>query len=145
MKVSGTGALAGAAVGAIARSAVVLLNLGDQVPVVFILPSAVIGIFVGLIAGGIGKPVWGAVVGAILSAVVFELFMLPCASLIGTFGSLTGDQQAQNKFLRGTLIYAIEMGIAGLLAGGIGGWLGCRADKAEQKLSDQAAAPTSPD
>jgi|GEM_PF-4983578 len=142
MKVSGTGALVGAAVGAVARSAVVLLNLGDQVPVVFVVPSAVIGVFVGLIAGGIGKPAWGAAVGAVLSAVVFELFMLPCASLIGTFGSLTGNSQAQGKFLQGTVIYAAEMGIAGLLAGAVGGWLGYRSEHSQKKANDSVTGAT---
>ena len=129
MKFSPTGAMVGAAVGAAARGAVVWLNLGGQSPVVFVLPSAAVGVLVGLIAGGMTKPIMGAIVGAALSAVVFELFMLPCASLIGTIGSITGDDQAGGKFLQATLIYALEMGLAGLMAGGIGSWAGNRLEQ----------------
>jgi hypothetical protein len=138
MKISGTGALVGAAIGAGARSAVVLLNLGESVPLVFVLPSAAIGVLVGLIAGGTAKPLVGALVGAVLSAIVFELFMLPCASLIGTFGLIGGDKDAEGKFLRQTVIYALEMGVAGLVAGGIGGWIGSRADQAKRKVAKSA-------
>jgi len=124
MRISGTGAAVGAVIGAVARSVVVLINLGDGVPLVFILPSAAIGVLVGGIAGGTGRPLVGALVGAILSAVVFELFMLPCASLVGTFGNFTGAQDAERKFLRETLVYALEMGVAGAVAGAIGGLVG---------------------
>ena len=133
MKISGTGALVGAAIGAGARSAVGLLNLGEGVPLVFVLPSAAIGVLVGLIAGATAKPLVGALVGALLSAIVFELFMLPCASLFGTFGSISGDKNAEGKFLRATVIYALEMGVAGLLAGGIGGWMGSREEQAKRR------------
>ena len=136
MKISGTGAIVGAAIGAGARSAVVLLNLGDFVPLVFVLPSAAIGVLVGLIAGGMSKPLVGALVGALLSAVVFELFMLPCVSLIGTFGSITGEKNAAGDFLRKTVIYALEMGVAGALAGGIGSWMGSQSEKKERKLAE---------
>lgn len=124
MRISGKGALVGAGIGAAARSAVVLLNLGAGVPMIFVFPSAAIGLMVGLIGGGTGKPLLGSVLGGVLSAVVFELFMLPCASLIGTFGSFTGNNDASDKFLRDTFVYTLEMGVAGALAGGIGGWLG---------------------
>jgi hypothetical protein len=118
-----------------------LLNLGAQVPLVFLLPSAVIGILVGCIAGGTGRPLRGALLGAVLSAVVFELFMLPCASVLGRFGSITGDQDAEGKFLRETLVYGLEMALAGALAGGIGGLLGKSAGQANQKgLSGQPQA-----
>jgi hypothetical protein len=130
MKFSPAGAMVGAVLGAAARAAVVWLNLGTESPAVFVLPSAAVGVLVGLIAGGMMKPVMGAIVGAVLSAVVFEMFMLPCASLIGTFGSITGDQQAQGKFLQATLIYALEMGLAGALAGGIGSLAGNRREAA---------------
>jgi hypothetical protein len=139
MKISGTGALVGAAIGAGARSAVVLLNLGEGIPLVVVLPSAAIGVLVGLIAGGTAKPLVGALVGALLSAIVFELFMLPCGSLLGTFGSITGDKDAEGKFLRETVIYAVEMGVAGFLAGGIGGWVGSRAEQSKRKLAGSAS------
>lgn len=132
MKISVVGAVVGAAIGAGARSAVVLLNLGAGVPLIFVLPSAAIGVLVGLIAGGTAKPLVGGLVGALLSAIIFELFMLPCASLIGTFGSITGASDAEGKFLRQTAIYALEMGAAGFLAGSLGGWMGRRAEQAKR-------------
>src|SRR5262249_60326596 len=102
------------------RRRALLLHLGAQVPLVFLLPTAVIGILVGSIAGSTGRPLRGALLGAVLSGVVFELFMLPCASVIGTFGSITGDRDAGGKFLRETLLYGLEMAVAGALAGGLG-------------------------
>jgi hypothetical protein len=121
MKISPLGALVGALIGACARAAVVFLNLGHAggaLPALA-LPSAGIGLLVGAIAGAIGRPLLGAVVGAVLSGVVFELFMCACASVIGTF-----SQKAGGDFLSQTLIYALEMGAAGALAGGIGGLVG---------------------
>jgi hypothetical protein len=62
----------------------------------------------------------------LLSAVVFELFMLPCVSLIGMLDDVTGGQGAQGRFVQASLLYALQMGLAGALAGGIGstaGWL----------------------
>lgn len=138
MKISSTGAMVGAVIGAGARSAVVMLNLGEGVPPVFVLPSAAIGVLVGLIAGGMSKPLVGALVGALLSAIVFELFMLPCVSLIGTFGSIAGETNAAGNFLRNTVIYALEMGVAGALAGGIGGWIGSQSEQKERKLAESA-------
>jgi hypothetical protein len=141
MKISVRGALVGAAVGAVARSAVVLLNLGHDVSPLFVFPSAAIGLLVGLIAGATARPLVGAVVGALLSAIVFELFMLPCASLIGTFGDLTGNDGAQGEFLRKTAVYALEMGVAGFLAGGMGGWVGSRALAAQSIASEAKTVP----
>jgi hypothetical protein len=121
MKVSGAGAAVGGLVGCIARGSVVLLNLGagaDKLSVVA-LPSAGIGLLVGAIAGAIGRPLLGAAVGAVLSGVVFELFMCACASLIGTL-----SQEAGDTFLSRTLIYGLEMAVAGAVAGGVGGLVG---------------------
>jgi hypothetical protein len=129
MKVSGAGALVGAGVGAVARSAVVFLNLGGDVPLAFLVPSAVVGVLVGGIAGATGRPWWGAGLGGLLSAVVFELFMLPCISLMGMLGEATGDEAAQGTFLKMTLSYALQMGLAGALAGGIGGAVGRLLDR----------------
>lgn len=125
MRVSGKGALVGAGIGAVARAAVVSFNLGLEIPLVFMLPSAAIGLLVGAIAGALGRPWIGALVGAILSGVIFELFMLPCASMIGTFA---GDDQAKSVFLRSTVAYALQMAAAGALAGGIGGLVGQEKD-----------------
>lgn len=119
MKISAEGAMIGALTGAIARSAVVFLHLGGSAPLAFYLPSAAIGILVGFIAGATGNPWRGALIGALLSGVVFELFMVSCASLIGTI-----SQKDAEDFIWATAIFALEMGAAGLLAGGIGGWIG---------------------
>jgi hypothetical protein len=121
MKVSGTGAAVGALVGCLARGSVVLLNLGnaaEMAPAVA-LPSAGIGVLVGALAGAVGRPLAGAAVGAVLSGVVFELFMCACASLVGTLNSKAGE-----VFLSQTLIYALEMAVAGAVAGGVGGLAG---------------------
>jgi hypothetical protein len=141
MKFSAVGAAVGAGIGAVARGAVVWLNLGDNPFSVFVLPSAGIGVLVGLIAGGLGRPGLGALVGGALSAVVFELFMLPCASLVGTFGSLSGHPGAGSTFLRETAIYALEMGVAGALAGGVGGLAGLLTDRAEGKTKANEEPP----
>jgi hypothetical protein len=123
-------------VGAVARSAVVLLNVGDAVPVVFVLPSAAIGVMVGGIAGATARPWRGAVIGALLSAVIFELFMLPCVSLLGALGGVIAED-ADGKFFRKTLFYAMQMGVAGALAGYIGGLVG-RAKDRRESLHDPA-------
>jgi hypothetical protein len=129
MRVSGIGALVGAGVGAIARSAVIFANFGTETPLMFVLPSAAIGILVGTIAGALARPWIGALVGAILSAVVFELIMLPCISLVGTLGEITGKKDTDHGFLLATLMLAGEMGIAGALAGLIGGFVGRMSNK----------------
>lgn len=123
MKISGTGAAVGAAIGFVARGAVVLLNLGGAVGPfgMLALPSAGIGALAGAIAGATGRPLRGALVGAILSGVIFEFFMFACASLIGGF-----SQKASGDFLTQTVVYGLEMAIAGALAGGIGGAVGKR-------------------
>jgi hypothetical protein len=116
-----TGAVAGALVGGLARGAVVLLNFGTRpggfVP--FALPSATIGLLVGGIAGAFCRPLLGAVVGAVLSGVVFELFMTAGASMLGYF-----NPQRGTDFMAETLIYGLEMAVAGALAGGVGGLIG---------------------
>ncbi len=124
MKVSGTGAMVGAAVGFAARGAVVLLNFTTGGPLMAVaLPSAAIGALVGAIAGATGRPIRGAIVGAILSGVVFEAFMLSCASVIGTFSAEAGP-----NFLRQTLTIALEMALAGAIAGLCGGAMGATQD-----------------
>ena len=125
MRISVIGAVAGAVVCAISRSLVIIIAVPNVSPI-FFLPSASIGILVGAVAGAIGRPLIGAGIGAVLSAVIFELFMLPCASLIGTFGALTGDTDADTEFLKQTVTYLVQMGIAGAIGGGVGGAVGSR-------------------
>jgi hypothetical protein len=121
MKISAAGAGVGALVGCVGRAVVVLLNFGpDSGPLATLaLPSAGIGLLVGGIAGAFGKPLVGAAVGAVLSGVVFELFMCACASLIGSF-----SQKAGSDFLSQTLVYGLEMAVAGGIAGCVGGLVG---------------------
>ncbi|MFO0899609.1 MAG: hypothetical protein U0836_19450 [Pirellulales bacterium] len=59
----------------------------------FVIPSAAIGLLVGAIAGGLGRPVRGMIAGFLLSAVVFELVLMPCVSLLGVFGGAGAGQQ----------------------------------------------------
>jgi hypothetical protein len=121
MGISGTGAVVGALVGGIARGSVVLLNIESASEGLWrmALPSAGIGLVVGAIAGAVGRPLPGAVVGAVLSGVVFELFMCAFASIIGVFSPKTGDE-----FFLATLRIGLEMAAAGAVAGGVGGWVG---------------------
>lgn len=128
MKVSGVGAIVGAVVGVVARGAVVVLNLHpDQSFAMIALPSAAIGALVGGIAGATGRPIRGALVGAFLSGVVFEAFMLTCASLIGQF-----SPEGAGDFLNVTLKYGLEMAVAGAIGGGIGGQVGSSRDAARR-------------
>ena len=145
MRISIIGALIGAMVGAIARSAVVLYMVGATNPVVFY-PSAMIGVLIGAIAGAIARPLWSAVLGAVLSGFIFELFMLPCATLVGTWGKVMGKDHAQSDFLSETLPHMLLMALAGALAGGIGA-LAARMkmleEPQEETDSDSAASPSS--
>lgn len=137
MRTSGKGAVVGAGVGFLCRGTVVLLNVPPDVrSLAFLaLPSAVIGALVGAIAGASGRPVRGAILGAILSGVVFEAFMLSCASVIGTF-----SQSAGPDFLLSTLCYALEMAFAGALSRLAGGAAG-----ASSGTSDVAKSNENPD
>jgi hypothetical protein len=126
MQVSGVGAGVGALVGAVGRGFVVLCWLGPEAGIVA-LPSAGIGVLVGAIAGALGKPIRGAIVGFILSAVVFELFMCACASILGDLAGIFGQKDAATKFLTEVLPYTMLMGVAGAFAGGIGGAVGSAA------------------
>ena len=123
MKVSLAGAGVGAVMGAIGRAAVVMYWIGG-VALWPVLPSAGIGLLVGAIAGAIAKPGKGALVGFVLSAFVFELFMLTCASFVGDIESVFGRSDSAKKFLMDALPYALLMGLAGAAAGAIGGKVG---------------------
>ena len=129
MQYSGTGAVVGALVGAVGRAAVVLVWMAVVgiwgAPITVVLPSAAIGLLVGAIAGAQGKPVRGAVVGAVLSGCVFELFICACASVLHSIPLL--DRGADELFGK-TLPYALLMGLAGAAAGGIGGAVATRVD-----------------
>jgi len=121
MNVSGTGAIVGAGVGAVARAGVMLTWVGFDAPIAIALPSAGIGLLVGAIAGALGKPVRGAIVGAILSGFIFELFMCACVSVARDVASPLLEKGAEARFLTRVLPYTLLMALAGALAGGVGG------------------------
>ena len=123
MQISVAGAGVGALVGAVGRALVVCCWFGTNVGILAV-PSAGIGLLVGMIAGSLGKPVRGAILGFVLSAFVFELFMCACASVLGEIVAIAGDQDAGTKFLTKVLPYTLLMGVAGAAAGGIGGAVG---------------------
>ncbi len=130
MQVSAKGAVVGALVGAVGRALVVLCWLGD-VGLIVALPSAAIGLLVGTIAGALGKPLRGAVVGFVLSAVVFELFMCACASVLGGIGGF-GEGRS---FLSDVLPYMLLMGLVGAAAGGVGGAVGSTARRPDGTMN----------
>jgi hypothetical protein len=107
------------------------------------LPSAAIGLLVGAIAGAMGKPLRGAVVGFALSAVVFETFMCACASALPTEGIL-GRPNAGMAFLTEMLPYTLLMGLAGAAAGGIGGAVAIAARKNGESGGETAPGPGGP-
>ncbi|HBE70132.1 MAG TPA: hypothetical protein DDW52_18445 [Planctomycetaceae bacterium] len=123
LRISVIGAIVGAIGCAIGRSLVVYSAI-QKPALILMLPSAGIGMLVGAISGAIGRPLISAVTGALLSAFVFELFLLPCASLIGTLGEISGNANADSDFIRSTLKYLIGMAVAGGVGGGIGGAMG---------------------
>ena len=113
---------------AIGRAGVVLLNIGEvnTLTILISLPSAAIGLLVGAIAGAFASPGKGALIGAILSGIIFELFMLPCVFVFGTIGDVFGNYDAGSSFLVSTWPYFIEMAAVGAIAGAIGGVVGKR-------------------
>ncbi len=123
IRISPLGAVVGAFTCAIARSLVVYWAT-QQPALILMLPSAAIGFLVGAIAGAIGRPIVSAAIGAILSAVVFELFLLPCVSMVGIFGDITGNANLESDFIHSALKYLIGMAVAGGIGGGIGGAVG---------------------
>ena len=128
LTISATGALVGALICAAGRAGVVMLNIGEAgtLAILVSLASAAIGLLVGAIAGAFANPLKAALVGAMLSGVIFELFMLPCAHLFGTFGDVIGKVDAGKNFLISTWPYFLEMAGVGAIAGAIGGLVGKR-------------------
>ena len=116
------GAGVGALVGGISRAAVAAFLLtdvsGDLIVVLF---AAAIGILIGAMAGATGRPVLGATVGGVLSAVAF-MVTLPAASLIFLAGA-------------GTLPSLLEIVAVGVLSGGIGGAAGRMAARCRSRAS----------
>ena len=130
-RISPLGVVVGALVCAVCRGGVVLLNVALHVSeelqptaIWFALLSAGIGLVVGALAGMFSGPWRGALVGALFSGFLFELFMLPCAFACEMIGGLTGEKGAGVKFLAGVWPYLLEMAAAGAVAGAISGIVG---------------------
>ena len=111
-RISSIGMGVGALVGGVSRVVVAALHfpaiVGEQYPLALL--PAVLGIVVGGIAGGTGRALLGAVVGAGLS-MLFYLGSLPLAGLLAYFGTAT-------------LPALWEVLIAGAVPGAIGGAVG---------------------
>ncbi len=103
------GASVGALVGAITRAGMAALHLAPSIqdPALVVLIAAVMGIITGAPAGAIGKPLLGAIAGAILSVLAF-LVNLPIVMFFHFLGALTTPS-------------LLEVIAAGAIAGGIGG------------------------
>jgi hypothetical protein len=138
---SGTGALVGGVVGAVARASVSYWYLGqflnrhaqdapNIVPV-----SLVVGFFVGLVAGAVGRPVIGAIVGGVLGMGAYYITMIPMAFC---FCLLTFNREpapdVESLF--------IPMALAGALSGLAGGGARMARDRwRHQRPEDRPAAP----
>ncbi len=81
------------------------------------LPSAGIGLLCGSIAEATGRVWLGALLGAILSAGIFGLFVLPVASCF----SFLEPEKWLAEF---TWIYFAQKGAAGAIGGALGGFVG---------------------
>jgi hypothetical protein len=79
------GAMVGAVLGGIGRGALAAFHVRElnRDTTLVVLVVAAIGVVVGALSGMTGRPVWGAVVGAALSAVVY-LATLPAAIFMQT-------------------------------------------------------------
>ena len=143
MKLSGVGALVGAAVGAGLRGGFTLFNLrfGDAahqaLALIAFLPSVAVGPLSGGIAGALAKPGWGALLGAGISAGLFGLCVLPWAVLLESAG-------AGGELTAFTWPYFLQKAAAGAIAGTVGGYIGARSLAARAKSQDVGwtAAPT---
>ncbi len=110
-RLSLVGACVGASVGGVARAALAAYHLTDARQLgALVLITAGIGILIGAVAGLSGKPVSGAVIGAVLSLVVY-LGNLQVIGLLALLGA-------------GSVPSLLEALASGALAGGIGGAAG---------------------
>ena len=119
------GALVGGVVGALVRGGFTFYNLraGGELGLLAAMPSAGIGFLCGAVAGGFCRAWMGALLGAVLSAGVFALFLLPFAYVFSV--ERVGDF---------TWYYLIQRAVAGAVAGGIGGWIGGRVASAPREM-----------
>ncbi len=122
------GGLVGALLGALIRGGITLFHLsgGEAFGVLGSLPSAGIGFLCGAIAGATCRAWLGALVGGVLSAGVFGLFVIPVAYLFSQFNAA----DAVTEF---TWPLFIQKAIAGAVAGGVGAFVGRWIVTGEQK------------
>jgi hypothetical protein len=111
----GVGVLVGAAIGAIGRVAVMSLHLSSPTEgtALILLIAALAGALIGALASLPGKPLAGALAGAVLAGVLYVV-AIPAVWLLHMLGALT-------------LPSVFEMMAAGALAGGAGGMVTQRA------------------
>ncbi len=123
-KISWLGIGVGALVGGIGRVTVVGVHfpdsLGSHYPVALI--AAAVGIVIGGVAGGTGRILFGAVVGAALS-ILFYLLGLPLTGLLALLGAATPP-------------VFWEVLAVGIIPGAIGGAVGQIAAKRNGRAAD---------
>jgi hypothetical protein len=108
------GILAGAAIGAVGRVVVMSLHLSTTTDgtILILLIAALVGALVGALASLPGRPLTGALVGAVLSGALY-LGALPAVWLLHLLGAVS-------------LPSLLEMIAVGALAGGVGGLIAQR-------------------
>lgn len=113
------GGFVGALIGTLVRGGITFyhLRVGEAFGLLASLPSAGIGFLCGAIAGCWCRGWTGALIGALLSAGMFGLFVLPCAYVFAQFN-------AADKVTEFTWPLFVQKAIAGGIAGGVGGLVG---------------------
>jgi hypothetical protein len=112
------GGLVGGLVGFLVRGGITFYNLrgGAELGFLASLPSGGIGFLCGAIAGAFCRPWLGALLGTVLSAGVFGLFLLPFSYFFSLFLAASTVVDFTSFFL--------QKAIAGAIAGGVGGYVG---------------------
>lgn len=118
MKISGKGALMGAASGFVIRGVTlaVFLEVPLDLPLLY-LPSAAVGGLIGAIAGAAGDSKRGAMIGALLSFLFFFLFISACSSIMADLPGCT-----KKSLFTDPMILRTWVGLT--LASASAGWLG---------------------
>jgi hypothetical protein len=123
------GVLAGAAIGAAGRAIVVSLHVSSAPgsTALILVAAALVGAIIGALASLPGRPLPGAVAGAVLSGALY-LATLPAVWVLYLFGAVT-------------LPSLLEMLAVGALAGGIGGLV---AERGGRRLSPPLSGAPAP-
>jgi hypothetical protein len=126
LRVSPAGIVVGALVGGVGRATVAALHMQEisRGLVVPLLIAALVGMIVGGLAGATGRPLLGAVAGAVLSGLA-TLALLPAVAFLYLLGAVT-------------LPSLLESLVVGGLAGGIGGLAGQMASARRSTLDPRA-------